>query len=691
MAPSSITVKEISESTKQDLRILHFNDVYHVQAGSKDPVGGISRFQTLCNEYRNGEDFKDLPKLLTFFSGDAFNPSLESSVTKGSHMVHVLNNIGTDATCVGNHDLDFGIPQFQKLTKQCKFPWLLSNIMDKDGKKILGECPPTHLITSSNGIKVGLIGLAEQEWISTVNSLPPDLPFVSASETAVKYAAELREQGAEMIIGLCHQREVNDNRLAAEVPEGTLDIILAGHDHHYRYSKINGCHVVCSGSDFKQLSYIEAQRRSSGKGWDFNITRRDITKDIPEDPPTVALMDKLFATFRAKLEKPIGYAALPLDARFETVRKAESNYANFVADLVRNYYKGDCALVVGGTYRGDQVYTPGVIRIKDIMDCFPFEDPDVMISTPGSAIWAALEHGVGKYPALEGRFPQVSNIEYTFDPSLPEGKRLLSVSIGGQPLDHERDYKLVTRAYTVAGGDGFECLKLTEKGGPSTYLIDEENGHLTSTLLRQYFMSLKVLGKWKNWPTQLDAHWGKVNGDLHKSQPVRAPTGSPKSARLGKGGAFAKIKGGSGQEQQGPKGREPMSPTLPTREAKRARTGTISDVANGDANPAPPVVLAGKTPEQDHATAKLPGILDWDESSDSESDEGELEPLPAEPVERERQLKLARKVMRKWRRVAGIKGTPGLCDGLPEDEGVHWTQGICPRVEGRIRIVGVNA
>lgn len=35
------------------------------------------------------------------FSGDAFNPSLESSVTKGSHMVPILNGIGTEVACVG--------------------------------------------------------------------------------------------------------------------------------------------------------------------------------------------------------------------------------------------------------------------------------------------------------------------------------------------------------------------------------------------------------------------------------------------------------------------------------------------------------------------------------------------------------------------------------------------------------------
>jgi len=70
-------------STPPDLRFLHYNDVYHVEAGSREPVGGYARFQTLVNYYKNDARFKDHTKLLTFFSGDAFNPSIESSITKG--------------------------------------------------------------------------------------------------------------------------------------------------------------------------------------------------------------------------------------------------------------------------------------------------------------------------------------------------------------------------------------------------------------------------------------------------------------------------------------------------------------------------------------------------------------------------------------------------------------------------------
>lgn len=53
------------------------------------------------NYYRSDPRFAGQPDALTFFSGDAFNPSLESTVTKGRHMVPFLNKIGTDVACVG--------------------------------------------------------------------------------------------------------------------------------------------------------------------------------------------------------------------------------------------------------------------------------------------------------------------------------------------------------------------------------------------------------------------------------------------------------------------------------------------------------------------------------------------------------------------------------------------------------------
>ena len=303
--------------------------------------------------------------------------------------------------------MDFGVTQFKHLGSKCKFPWLIANVLDPAlGDNVaIGNCKKTLILTSSNGIKIGLIGLGEREWLATINSLPPDLIYKSASQTAKELVPQLRKEGAEIVIAITHMREPNDNKLA-EQTDGLIDVILGGHDHYYNHSLIKGTHVLRSGTDFKQLSYLEARRKSDGSGrWDINITRRDVTSAIPQHTETVKLVEKLTASLKKTLDKPIGYTAAPLDARFRTVRLEESNLANWVCDIMRHHYQGDCCLMASGTVRGDQIYPPGPILLKDIMNCFPFEDPVVVIKVKGKAIWDALENGVSQYPALEGRIP----------------------------------------------------------------------------------------------------------------------------------------------------------------------------------------------------------------------------------------------------------------------------------------------
>ncbi|KAJ4360576.1 uncharacterized protein N0V89_001142 [Didymosphaeria variabile] len=619
-------------STPPDLRFLHYNDVYHVEAGSAEPVGGVGRFQTLVRYYREDEKFKNHPKLVTFFSGDAFNPSLESSVTKGSHMVPILNGIGTDVACVGNHDLDFGVKQYMNLTSQCTFPWLLANVIDPAlGDDVpLGNAQKTVMLTSSNGIKIGVIGLAEREWLDTINSLPPNIIYKSASATAKELIPGLKQQGAEIVVAVSHQREPNDNKLAEKTGGGLIDIILGGHDHYYAHSFINGTHVLRSGTDFKQLSHIEAWRKSSGKGWDFRITRRDIVSSVPQDQEAVKLVEGLTQKLNEKLDKPIGYTAAPLDARFTTVRTKESNLGNFVCDLMRFYYEGDCCIMAAGTIRGDQIYPPGVLRVRDIVNCFPFEDPVVVMQVTGKQIWDALENSVSNYPALEGRFPQVSNIIFETDYSQQPMKRVLSVQIGEEPLDENREYRLVTRGYMGRGKDGYTSLLIEEEGGTAKEIVSEENGVLISTILRQYFMSLKVLGKWKNWAPDMTEKFSRVQHSLQSKHTFHDATSTTRDA-------------------------DPSRP-LPRR----------SSIA------IPPSQKHRNGAQEDPDT----------DDEDYEYDDSELIKF------NEHELGLLRRAMRKWWRCVGLKHTPNCADEVGKEElRVDWTRAIAPRIEGRIKEV----
>ena len=74
------------------ISLLHFNDAYRVrpQNLSSKSLGTIdvTQFAQMVSDAR--ESWKDSSKEgLVFFSGDLFAPSVESSVTRGTHMVCV--------------------------------------------------------------------------------------------------------------------------------------------------------------------------------------------------------------------------------------------------------------------------------------------------------------------------------------------------------------------------------------------------------------------------------------------------------------------------------------------------------------------------------------------------------------------------------------------------------------------------
>ncbi|KJX92054.1 5'-nucleotidase like protein [Zymoseptoria brevis] len=478
-----------------DLRILHFNDVYHPYPAEQEPKGGAARSKTLCDHYRDDPQFKDGPTPLTFFSGGAYNPSSESSVTKGGHMIPVLNELNIDAACAGNHEFDFGAAHFAYLAKDCNFPWLMANLYDPNlgeddhgNLKPLGGCRPTMMLEASNGIKVGLMGLVEKEWTEKIdNSLPSNVVYRDMEDVAKELAPQLRKQGADIVIALTHARQPRDHHFCNVIPAGLIDIVLAGHDHWVEHKKFdNGTVLLRSGFDFKNLTYTEAFRQAD-KSWKFNIIRRNLTGDIEENETVKRHCEDIVADVHRKMDWPLGLTAVPLEARKEKCETSESNYGNFLADLMRVYHKTDCAIVTGGTFKGNRIYHSGQLYIRDIVECFSFEDPVVMIRVTGDAIREVLEHGVSKYPEPHVAFPQISNIVFSFDPTAKAGERIQRIKINGEELDPKRKYTVATRALLASGKRGYMAFRVESRGGTAEEVIDEENGVLVSGMLRQYF------------------------------------------------------------------------------------------------------------------------------------------------------------------------------------------------------------
>lgn len=447
------------------LTILHFNDDYQLTAVEMGKAGGMDRLATVVKRYRVSERCT-----LLLFAGDLISPSVESSVFKGAQLIDGLNLLGVDAATLGNHEFDYGPVELQKRIGESKFPWLATNVFVLGGRRF----PGTHLYLIRNvcGTAVGLFGLLTVE--TATSSSPGTTWFGDPVAVARAIVPILRRNGAQRIIALTHLHMQDDEQLLRAVPE--VDLVIGGHDHDPLTSTIVGRLIAKAGSDAKWLGVTRVPLSGTPRAAHELIT---ITDQTPADPEMAALVKRYQDQLAKDLEVVIGETTVPLDARNQAVRQQEAALGNYIADAMRAAVSADVAITNGGGIRTNALFPAGPIRRRNVFAWLPFGNVVVKAATRGSAIRAALENGVSQWDQVGGRFPQVSGLRYTFNPTRPVGSRILEVRVGDQPLNDEALYTVATNDFMLRGGDGYSMLASGEvligpAGGPLmvTVVID---------------------------------------------------------------------------------------------------------------------------------------------------------------------------------------------------------------------------
>ncbi|KAI0256509.1 Metallo-dependent phosphatase [Lactifluus subvellereus] len=575
--------------------ILHWNDVYRVRPQKVSPTSSetidVTHFAGLLDDIREQWPLWHDGKRdgLSLFSGDVFAPSVDSSVTRGSHMVPVMNMLAPDVSLVGNHDFDFGYPHLCTLIQDTKFPWLLSNIVDTTTSQVPENLLEFYVL-ERRGVRIGLIGLVEKEWIGTVSSWPSSFVYRDMAETGKRLSQILRDPSGphqcDIIVALTHARSQSDFsdqdiRLAKQVfaltpssqsssdiaNEHGVDIILGGHDHLYFVARgvdewdnydlsehVLGAEeddgdalVIKSGTDFRDLSEIlldlqDTPEGSVRKKLISRITgkrRHEIHPNLRSCQKLRKVLDNILESVGASLKAPLCKLSAELDVRSQLIRTQESASADWFADILRHTYddalcmKGieggaDGVFICAGMLRGDSVYGPGYLTLGDVLEILPFEDPLVVLAISGKSLWEALEASLSTWPAQEGRFPVISGFRVSWDSRRPPGQRVLGVWLQEEQADDasvmstdsgfstpaprdgeaisrgdtEPKYNILTREYMAQGHDGFTPLK------GNKYLIDDESGQITSTVVRKYLLGSRFV-------TRL-ARFNKSRDHLHE-------------------------------------------------------------------------------------------------------------------------------------------------------------------------------
>jgi 5'-nucleotidase len=154
----------------ESVTLMHVNDIYNAE---KSPPFVYQWKKAMEEEQGKGRT------VLSFFSGDAWSPSIMSNIVRGKQMIPVLNALKLTAACLGNHDLDLGLAEFGELKGQCNFPWVCSNCRHKGTSTPLGGCKEYVVLEvnkdeTSPKVKFLVIGIVEEDWIETLSTMEPE-------------------------------------------------------------------------------------------------------------------------------------------------------------------------------------------------------------------------------------------------------------------------------------------------------------------------------------------------------------------------------------------------------------------------------------------------------------------------------------------------------------------------------------
>ena len=435
-----------------EIGLVHVNDVYQIgPIDAKPPRGGLARLAGLVETLR-----REHPATLFVFGGDTLSPGVESGMFKGAQMMRAWNAMRLDLAVPGNHEFDFGEGVARERLGESRFPWLAANLVAE---------PPLPMVRASElrevgGVRLGFLGLITPDTV-TLSKPGPRILFGDPLAAARREAAILRAQGAEAVVALTHTNLADDRELAAS---GVVDLILGGHEHYLITELAGRTPIFKAGSDARdalhvRLRFVREGERHHLLGMTWEILPVD--GRWPEDAAVKAVADDVERQVGARLGERIAKTTVALDARGETLRRGESNIANYAADAVRAALGADIALLNAGGFRSDRVLDPGPITRRDVLALLPFQNPLLLLAISGAQLRDALEHGLDRrvVHGQSGALPHASGLRIVYDPARPKGQRIVELTAGGRPVAADAQYRLATSNYLAGGGDGYAMLK----------------------------------------------------------------------------------------------------------------------------------------------------------------------------------------------------------------------------------------
>ncbi|HPZ10684.1 MAG TPA: metallophosphatase, partial [Candidatus Eremiobacteraeota bacterium] len=293
-------VRKQVQSQLVNLKFIHINDFHGYVDEYRIPqedgiVGGITRVGTEIKKLKE----ENPEGAITLNGGDIFEGGSYTKYTQGEIISKTFQNIGFDATVIGNHDMSWGLEAYADIAKACGGDFLGANVVDYSPEKHLNFLKPYKII-EKQGVKVGIIGLTTH--MTSVGPYEKKIVDIESPEiTAEKYIKQLKnEDNVDMVVVLSHLGLEKDKELAEKVKG--IDVIVGAHCHTAlkEPEKVGNTLIVQAGTDGKYVGNLDIvfdREKKNVVSYDGKLI--PVTTEIKQDPEVKSIIAPYIEKYKA--------------------------------------------------------------------------------------------------------------------------------------------------------------------------------------------------------------------------------------------------------------------------------------------------------------------------------------------------------------------------------------------------------
>jgi 5'-nucleotidase / UDP-sugar diphosphatase len=447
------------------LTVIHVNDSHsNLAPYGAQQSGGIAGAASVIGQWKMTS-----PNPVLVHVGDFQIGTMMFNTTFGVAELQILDQLGFDALCLGNHEFDTGPKDLGGILAAADlspgFDVLCTNAMRLDSVPELKPFVKPYSIEQRGSLKIGLFGFMTPD--ANVESSPApvvlDTAFIS---TAVKRAAELRSMGCQIVLMLSHLGLDKDKKIAASL--AGVDAIIGGHSHDALSSAVmvKGIPIVQAGEFYTYAGRLRLVY-DGAKTSVLDYTLQKITKEGPVEPAVDGIVKQLMAGITQQYSPLLGD---PFKAITFAKRLLEDKPAGFdtldtpVGNLVTSAMldavpQADCALEACG-HTVENIY-PGAVTTADLFRIYPygldkrdglgfrlasFDMAGAQLAFVLQALLTSVNPAADAYNYL----PQSCGLDLAIDASDPsKGFIIKRILIQGKPLNPDSVYTIASSSQVV--------------------------------------------------------------------------------------------------------------------------------------------------------------------------------------------------------------------------------------------------